>query len=135
MCQLGSFRKMFFIGQNLKHVYMTYSFLEFWCSFNCLVGVYSLGFISHHNTEILYVNTNTKGDQSWNKKKTFSLVSLRWRAWLVWNCFFMDWFYYDLIILIKLGETQYRNLGKALLFRESRSFVWKTENFDELTLP
>ena len=26
----------------------------------------------------------------------------RWLAWLIWNCFsFMDWFYYDLIIMIK----------------------------------
>ena len=26
---------------------------------------------------------------------------LRWLAWLKWNCFFMNWFYYNLIIIIK----------------------------------
>ena len=40
-----NFRKMFFIGQNLKHVHMTYSFLE-------LLN--------------MYVNINFMGNQSWN---------------------------------------------------------------------
>ena len=50
---------MFFIGQNLKHVHMTYFFVEpliFFC----------LEFISHHTKEILYVNTNFMGNQSRN---------------------------------------------------------------------
>ena len=54
-----SFRKMFFIGQNLKLVYVTYSFLE-------LLIFFCLEFISQHTKEILYVNTNFKGNQSWN---------------------------------------------------------------------
>ena len=57
---------MFFIGQNLNHFHMTYSFFEllifFWLAqvdIDCL-----LEFISHHITEILYLNTNSKGNQS-----------------------------------------------------------------------
>ena len=41
------------------------------------------------------------------------------------NCFFMDWFYYDLIILIKERETPYRNLDKALLFSRNQVFCLK----------
>ena len=48
---------MFFIGQNLKHVHMTYSFPEllifFWLS---LVDIYCFDFIAHHAKERLYVN-------------------------------------------------------------------------------
>ena len=48
---------MFFIGQNLKHVRMTYSVLEllifFWLA---VADIYFLEFISHHVKEILYVN-------------------------------------------------------------------------------
>ena len=48
---------MFFIGQNLKYVHMTYSFLEllifFWLT---LVDIKCLEFISHHAKEIFYVN-------------------------------------------------------------------------------
>ena len=55
------FRKMFFIGQNLKHVHMTYSFLELFIFFGLTLDI-----ISHHTKEILYVNTNFMGIQSWN---------------------------------------------------------------------
>ena len=52
---------MFFIGQNLKHVHMTYSFLEllifFWLT---QVDIDCLEFISHHITEIWYLNTTPK---------------------------------------------------------------------------
>ena len=69
-----SFRKIFFIGQNLNDVHITYSFLEllifFW--FNSsrywLFGVF---FSSHHrNTVSEY---NSKGNQSWNKNKHLNL--------------------------------------------------------------
>ena len=47
-----SFRKMFFIGQNLKHVYATYFFLErldsFWLT---LVDINCQKFVSHHIKE------------------------------------------------------------------------------------
>ena len=55
---------MFFIGQNLKHVHMTYSFLE-------LLIFFCLEFISHYTKEILYVNTNFLGNQSWNTYHEF----------------------------------------------------------------
>ena len=68
-----SFREMFFIGQNLNRVHMTYSFLEllifFWLT---QVDIYCLEFISHHITEILYVNTNSKGNQAWKKTSIFT---------------------------------------------------------------
>ena len=37
-----SFRKMFFIGQNLNHVHMTYSFLELLIFFLTQVDIYFL---------------------------------------------------------------------------------------------
>ena len=73
-----SFREMFFIGQNLNRVHMIYSFLEllifFWLT---QVDIYCLEFISHHITEILYLNTDSNRNQSWNKNKHFHL-SLSW---------------------------------------------------------
>ena len=64
-------REMFSIGPNLNHVHMTYCFLEllnfFWLT------IYCLEFISHHITEILNLNTNSEGNQSWNKNKHFHL--------------------------------------------------------------
>ena len=73
-----SFRKMFFIGPSLNHVSMTYSFLEllifFWLT---QIDINCLEFISHHITEILYLNTNSKGNQSWNKNNHFHLF-LSW---------------------------------------------------------
>ena len=49
--------------------------------------------------------------------------------------FFMDWFYYDLIILIKQCKIPYKNLDKAPLFlRKLFFFFWKIENVDELQL-
>ena len=59
-----NFQKMFFIGQNLKQLLVTYSFLEIFIFFlSTLVQI----FISHqilHIKEILYVNTNSKGKHS-----------------------------------------------------------------------
>ena len=59
-----SFQNMFFIGQNLKQLLVTYSFLEIFIFFlSTLVQI----FISHqilHIREILYVNTNSKGKHS-----------------------------------------------------------------------
>ena len=53
---------------------MTYSFLELLILFGLtLVDIYCLGFISHHIKEILYVNTNSKGNQSEHKNKRFHL--------------------------------------------------------------
>ena len=83
-----SFWKLFFIGQNLNHVHMTYSFLEllifFWLT---QVDIYCLEFISHHITEILYLNTKSKGNQSWNKNKHFHLFFHEIKT-NIFNCFF-----------------------------------------------
>ena len=66
-----SFRKMLLIGQNLKHVHMTYSFLEllifFWLT---QVDIYSLKFISHHITEILYLDTDQTPKETNHEIKT-----------------------------------------------------------------
>ena len=48
---------------------------------------------------------------------------------------FTKWLFCNLIILIMWCKTRYLNLGKTLFFRETRLFVWKIENFDELQLP
>ena len=69
---------MFFTGQNLKHVHITYSLFEllifFWLT---LVNVFCLEFISRYFNEILYITptpkeTNRERDA---KRHTFSLVS------------------------------------------------------------
>ena len=55
--------------------------------------------------------------------------SLRWLAWLKQNCFFMDWFYYNLIILIKSCKIPHHKiLDKILLFSRNQVFclkIWK----------
>ena len=43
--------------------------------------------------------------------------------------------FYNLVILIKLYKIRYLNSDKAVLFRDTRLFVWKIENFDKLQLP
>ena len=50
-----SFWKMFFIDQNLKHIYMMYTFLNLSSSkyLLTLVDIYSLEFISYYIKEIL----------------------------------------------------------------------------------
>ena len=72
-----SLKKMFFIGQKLKHVHMTYSFPEllifFWVP---LVGIYCLEFVSHYVKEILHVNTSYTGNQSRNKNKDIYIFTL-----------------------------------------------------------
>ena len=42
-----SFRKIFFIGQNLKHVQMTSSFLKLLAFFRLALYIYYLEFITH----------------------------------------------------------------------------------------
>ena len=64
---------MFFIGQNLKHVHMTCSFLELLIFFGLTLDISCLKFISHPTKEILYVNTNFMGNQSLSKTKHFHL--------------------------------------------------------------
>ena len=48
---------------------------------------------------------------------------------------FMEWFFYNLVILIKLYKIWYLNLGKALLFPRNQAICLTIENFDELQLP
>ena len=53
---------------------------------------------------------------------------LRWLGWLNQNCFFMDWFYYNLIILIKPCKIPHKILDKILLFSRNQVFclkIWK----------
>ena len=68
-----SFRKMFFIGQNLNHVHMTF-FLNFWSSFDLTqLDIDCLRvFVSPHHRNIVS-EYNSKENQSWNKKKHFNL--------------------------------------------------------------
>ena len=86
---------MFFIGQNLNHVHMTYSFLEilifFWLT---QVDIYCLEFISHHIKELLYLNINPKGNQPWNKHKHFHLFLSRNKKTNI----FTDFFYINIKI-------------------------------------
>ena len=52
---------MFYIGQNFKHVLMTYSFLE---TFDRLLINSRYLVFGVYTKEILYVNTNFMGNQS-----------------------------------------------------------------------
>ena len=51
---------MLFIGQNLKHIHMTYSFLELLIFLWLTLDISYLEFICHRTKEILM------GNQSWN---------------------------------------------------------------------
>ena len=69
-----SFQKMFFIGQNLKHIHMMYYFLKllifFWLTLHCLE------FISDHAKEVLHVKKyKLHGKPIMKWKQRFSLVS------------------------------------------------------------
>ena len=76
-----SFLKIFFIGQNLKEALMTHSLFELLIFFLLtlliffLLDIYCLEFISHHIKEILYINTDSKGNQSWNKNKEINIFT------------------------------------------------------------
>ena len=48
-----SFRKIFFIGQNLKHVQMTSSFLKLLAFFRLALYIYCLEFITHLTENIV----------------------------------------------------------------------------------
>ena len=66
-----SFWKMFFIGQIINHVHMTNSFLELLIFFRLTqVDIYSLKFISHHITEILYLDTDQAPKETNHEIKT-----------------------------------------------------------------
>ena len=74
-----SFQKMFFIGQNLKYVHMTYSFVKvlifFWLT---LVNIYCLEFISHYIKEIMDISKNSKGNESWKRNKKTHIFTCLW---------------------------------------------------------
>ena len=64
----------------------------------------------------------------YNKFAATNKGLLRCLAWLKQNNFFMYWFYYNLIVLIKQFKTPYNNLDKALLFSRKQVFclkIWK----------
>ena len=84
---------------------------------------------------LIYCNTNSFFLRSFLPMHLLLVCSssliikvLRWFAWLKQNYFFMDWFYYNLIILIKYCKIPYKNLDKALLFSKNQVFclkIWK----------
>ena len=71
-----TFRKMFFIGQNLKNVRITFFFLEFLFFFLLLVVDICFDFIFYYIKEILHANTNSKGNQSWNNNKELYIFTV-----------------------------------------------------------
>ena len=90
-----SFRKIFFIGQNLKHVHMTFSS---W-TFNLLLinsTVFRLYFFNMPNKYCMWIKTNVMGNQSWNKSKHFHLfliLMLKNHFFNVKLNLFMNYFY------------------------------------------
>ena len=62
---------MFLIGQSLKHIHMTYYFLDFQIFFWLTpADIYCLEFIFQHIKEMLYVNKNLKGNKNNHEIKT-----------------------------------------------------------------
>ena len=107
---------MFFIGQNLNQVHMIYSCLEllifFWLS---QVDIYCLEFISHQVTEILHLNTNSKGKQSWNKRRSIFTCFFHEIKTNIFTCFFNVQ-----NINIKIPYEQSFFLSLMNVFRSSR---------------
>ena len=71
---------MFFIGPNLKHFHETCSILEVLIFFRL---------ISHYIKEILYINTNSEGNQSRRKYKQIYIFTCLWHwCWkiLLFSC-------------------------------------------------
>ena len=78
---------MFFIGQNLNHVHMTYSFPELLIFFRLTqANIYCLKFISHHITEILYLNTPKENNHE-IKKSIFTCFFHEIKT-NIFTCFF-----------------------------------------------
>ena len=104
---------MFFIGQNLKHVYMTYSFLEllifFWLP---LADIYCLEFFSHYIKEILDLNINSKRNQSSNRNKVI-------------NISFCLWYWFCKILLFFM--LTWNSLSAACNFSVSRTHLLKSD--------
>ena len=101
-----SSRKMFFIGQNLKHKAHSYDIFFSWTFDLLLINstylVFVVYFSPHQRNIFLYVNTNVMGNQSWNtnhellsdidvEKKLFFIVKLKlnsfWFSSVWWTSF------------------------------------------------
>ena len=83
---------------------------------------------------INYQPTNFRGEGSqnenlWKDLKVEIFLKFKMARVVNINLFFMDWFYYDLIILIKECETLHKNLDKVLLFSRSQIFCLKNWKF------
>ena len=98
-----SFQTMFFIGQNLKHVLM---YIFFSWTFDLLFinssMFYYFDFISHHIKEILYVNTNSRGNQLWNKNKEIYIFTCFW--YWCWKILFFMWSYNPLSTIFNFSQ-------------------------------
>ena len=82
---------MFFIGQNLKHVHMIYSFLELLIFFWLTLDTYYLEFISDLTNEVLYGNKSFMENQPWNKNNHFQkpvFFNVKWKLLMNKSKFF-----------------------------------------------
>ena len=98
-----SFRKMFFIGQNLKQVHMKYSFLE-------LLIFFCLKFIFHHTRNIVC------------EYKLHGKLIMKYQSW---TCFWY-WCWKNLFFnvkLIKLNMNKFSQFHEHI-FRSSRSHMF-----------
>ena len=68
---------MFFISQNLKHILVTYSFLELLIFFLSILVQIFISYHILHIKAILYLNRNSKGNQIWNKNKSNVVLKLK----------------------------------------------------------
>ena len=81
---------------------------------NFSIDIYCLGFISYHIKEILYVNTNSKGNQSWNKNRDIFIFICFWCwCWIVCSIEFYS-------IELKSLINNFQLLSFMNIFRSSR---------------
>ena len=80
---------------------------------NSSIDFYCLELISHHIKEILYVNTNSKGNQSWNKNKKIYIFTCFW---------YWCWKRYCFLCGVKIPYQQFLTFFSSInIFRSSRS--------------
>ena len=129
-----SFRKMFLIGQNLKHDLLLINFSGYFT-------VWSL-FLTYQ--KVLYVNTNFQGNQSWNKNKHFHLllllilkntVFLNGKLKFLMNVWFfsVSWTHFQKLLfaddLKNRCSWKFRNILNQKRDSKASVFFWTLRNF------
>ena len=90
-----SFRKIVFHWSKFKalsdHIFLSFNLLSNLLLSNCIDTCW-LGLVSHCIKEILYLNTCSKENQSWNKNKEIYIFTCLWYScWKILGFFNVEW--------------------------------------------